>query len=616
MLSLISLILASGSILKGETEEWTAATYPNPSVNATLCNTWQNATLCDPDHILSEHWRSVIIENIEKQKSKILSLDKIYTDSTPKECYTNSTVEIYVILARKIKTASNESTTNDELIKFGDDIVSKYGLNDKKCNNYVMLLGVEAAKIAYVRAGTSLKLPKNFFHTVFNRTTNLFREKNYMEGLNKIIDEIGDEMVNLFNEIKQTENSNNESTEPTILDKFSENSIINTTFSTFINDEQSKSNIPKSMKYNMPLRNGFDNEKEISSYNGINTYEENLMTAFFIILIILFLILFISIVVLLFSQYYKKHNDSGLTDVVVTQSKNTVISPPIINEAKFKDRHNDIEPDPEFLNMLKRRESSRFSEVKVHELSNSTNANECITDNSMLKTDSDLITSNVNSTTNNIQSTLDDEAMKTDNYIIEEIKKESKGSMHNLDIIEEVDETPLQIENIDEIENKKFESINKNILDQSSNFMNNESVITLDKKIYNNNLDKSIEVPFDSSLQQDNNLIKKENINIICDDNNDDDKNNIFNGKVTDTESNNKKANEKENIVEDININVVESLNTNKNNGSDSLHLITHIDKNNNSQDEAKNVVIPITTINKNLNIENVNINENLLQLE
>ncbi|CEF59545.1 TPM domain-containing protein [Strongyloides ratti] len=615
MLSLISLILASGSILKGETEEWTAATYPNPSINAALCNTWQNATLCDPDHILSEHWRSVIIENIERQKGKILSLDKIYTDSTPKECYTNSTVEIYVILARKIKTASNESTTNDELVKFGDDIVSKYGLNDKKCNNYVMLLGVEAAKIAYVRAGTSLKLPKNFFHTVFNRTTNLFREKNYMEGLNKIIDEMGDEMVNLFNEIKQTTKSfNNESIETTILDTLPKDTIINATYSTSIDNEYSKTNIPKSLKYNMSLRKNFENENEISSYNGINTYEENLMNAFFIILIILFFILLISIVVLLFSQYYKKHNDSGLTDIVIGQSKNTVISPPIINEAKFKDRHNDIEPDPEFLNMLKRRESSRFSEVIIHDLLNQTNLNECNIDNGVLRSDNDIITSTVNSITNTIQPMLSNEAMKTDHFNIEEIKKELTDSKHNLDIIEEVDEpSTLSLDNTKKIENENFE--NKNILDQSSNFVEND-VINTDEKIKIDTLDNYNEERCDLLVQKNDDLIKKEKLNTVCDDTNDDDKNNISNGKITNTTNDNNKANGKEDIVEDININNVESSNINKNNGSDNLHLKTHIDKNNNTQDDAKNTLIPITAINLIPDDGSININENFPQIE
>lgn len=33
---------------------------------------------------------------------------------------------------------------------------------------------------------------------VFNQYTNLFNEKNYMEGLNKIIDEIGEQIIDPF----------------------------------------------------------------------------------------------------------------------------------------------------------------------------------------------------------------------------------------------------------------------------------------------------------------------------------------------------------------------------------------------------------------------------------
>uniref|UniRef100_A0A0N5B4W8 TPM_phosphatase domain-containing protein n=1 Tax=Strongyloides papillosus TaxID=174720 RepID=A0A0N5B4W8_STREA len=616
MLSLISLILASGSILKGETEEWTAATYPNPSINATLCNTWQNATLCDPDHILSEHWRSVIIENIERQKSKILSLDKIYTDSTPIECYTNSTVEIYVILARKIKTASNESTTNDELIKFGDDIVSKYGLNDKKCNNYVMLLGVEAAKIAYVRAGTSLKLPKNFFHTVFNRTTNLFREKNYMEGLNKIIDEMGDEMVNLFNEIKQTtESINNESIETTIPGTLSTDNVTDTaTFTSTIDNQSSLNNVPKSLKYNMPIRRGLENDKEITSYNGINTYEENLMNAFFIILIILFFILFVSILVLIFSQYYKKHNDSGLTDVVTAASIKTVISPPIVNEAKFKDRHNDIQPDPEFLDMLKRRESSRFSEVNISERENSN----IVTEN---ENEDCLSSSIIPQQSNTCQLVLNDEVMKTDHYEVEKIKNELKNSTSNLDVIEEVDETSSAKELPLTGGGDKILQNNEEICSDQLPKIENDDAVSCNDQINVNTLTESNRIGYESSSRKNDNLINDEKLDVIGYkdiDNGDVDiiNNNNLNGEIFSKKYNtNRHINEMKDNGKDGIITVVDdSTSTNTN---DNLHTNTHIDNNNNSKDEAKNVIIPMTTINLSLDDdENINVIENSSQIE
>lgn len=67
MLSLLSLLLTSGTVLRADTEEWTPYTYPNPKTNFTLCNTRQNSTLCDPDHILTNYWREKIDENILKQ---------------------------------------------------------------------------------------------------------------------------------------------------------------------------------------------------------------------------------------------------------------------------------------------------------------------------------------------------------------------------------------------------------------------------------------------------------------------------------------------------------------------------------------------------------------------
>lgn len=67
MLSLLSLLLTSGNVLRADTEQWTSSTYPNPKTNATLCNTWPNSTLCDPDHILTDQWRLNIHENLQKQ---------------------------------------------------------------------------------------------------------------------------------------------------------------------------------------------------------------------------------------------------------------------------------------------------------------------------------------------------------------------------------------------------------------------------------------------------------------------------------------------------------------------------------------------------------------------
>uniref|UniRef100_A0AC35U5C4 C-Kit ligand n=1 Tax=Rhabditophanes sp. KR3021 TaxID=114890 RepID=A0AC35U5C4_9BILA len=357
MLSLISLMLASGSVMKGDSEEWTAARYPNPMVNASLCNVWRNATLCDPDHILTEHWRSVIMDNIEKQKSKILPLERMYTDNTPVDCYTNSTVEIYVILAKKIQTATNESTTDEDLTKFGNEIIHLYGLNSKRCNNYFMLLGVEAAKQAYLRAGNSFKLPTNFFHTVFNRTTNFFREEKYMEGINKTIDVMGDEMVNLFNEIKQTTIMPIENATATIVFPPDNNH-------TDLYKKERNSGLTavrRSSVQKLNTEDMFDTDS-LHSYSGVNTNDDSLTTTFFIIFLILLLVLLLSLIFLLFSKYYKKRNEPDITNVISHPPKR-VISKPIFNEAKFKDRHNDVQPGSEFIDMLKQRKTSNQSKL-------------------------------------------------------------------------------------------------------------------------------------------------------------------------------------------------------------------------------------------------------------
>uniref|UniRef100_A0AC35FUB0 Uncharacterized protein n=1 Tax=Panagrolaimus sp. PS1159 TaxID=55785 RepID=A0AC35FUB0_9BILA len=180
MLSLLSLLLASGTVLRADTEEWSPQTYPDPRTNHTLCNTWPNSTLCDPDHILTDQWRSEINDNIIRQIEKLKSANILYTENAPPECHENTTegVQIY--------------------IEFGDKLAEEYGLSDQICKNYLLLIGVEAAKMAYTRTGSSLKLPEDLMFRIYNQSENVFKEKNYMEGLNKMIDEIGDQMMDPF----------------------------------------------------------------------------------------------------------------------------------------------------------------------------------------------------------------------------------------------------------------------------------------------------------------------------------------------------------------------------------------------------------------------------------
>uniref|UniRef100_A0A9J2PVP7 SEA domain-containing protein n=1 Tax=Ascaris lumbricoides TaxID=6252 RepID=A0A9J2PVP7_ASCLU len=241
MLSLLSLILASGTVLRADTEQWSASTYPDPRTNSTQCNTWPNSTLCDPDHILTDQWRLNIHENINRQIentfffkelrkiakdffkmqlencilvfqklvysiSGLRDADILYSENAPTECHENRTegVKIYVILAKRIQTASNHSTTDTDLTEFGNEVAEQYGLNSLPCKNFLIIVGVEAAKLAYVRVsaasftGRDLKLPANLMEHVFNQYTALFNAKNYMEGLNNIINEIGEQMINPF----------------------------------------------------------------------------------------------------------------------------------------------------------------------------------------------------------------------------------------------------------------------------------------------------------------------------------------------------------------------------------------------------------------------------------
>lgn len=135
----------------------------------------------------------------------------LYTETAPPECYDNSTdgVQIFVILAKRIQTANNQTITNQELIDFGDKLAEEFGLTKQACKNYLLLIGVEAAKTAYTRTGKDLKLPEDLMIRIYNQSENVFKEKNYMEGLNKMIDEIGEQMMDPF----KTENMSNPSEE-------------------------------------------------------------------------------------------------------------------------------------------------------------------------------------------------------------------------------------------------------------------------------------------------------------------------------------------------------------------------------------------------------------------
>ncbi|VDM82545.1 unnamed protein product, partial [Strongylus vulgaris] len=198
--SLLSLIIASGTVLRADTEQWEPTTYPDPRTNATQCNTFDNSTLCDPDRILTDTWRQTIHDNIVAQTNRLQNIDIKYTDNASAECHDGSSngARIFVILARRINTTSSQNITSNDLTAFGHGLREAFGLDAEPCKNYVLVLGVELAKEIYVWTGSDLALPKDRMETSLEQYKNLFLERNYMEGLNTIIDEIGNVLADPF----------------------------------------------------------------------------------------------------------------------------------------------------------------------------------------------------------------------------------------------------------------------------------------------------------------------------------------------------------------------------------------------------------------------------------
>ncbi|KAI6214698.1 hypothetical protein M3Y94_00299400 [Aphelenchoides besseyi] len=209
MLSLLSLLLASGTVLRPDTEQWTALTYPDPRTNFSQCNTWLNSTLCDPDHILTDQWRQEINMNLNKLMDKLRTFQMEYAEEAPTECYDNSTesIQFYIILAKRIQTDDNQTTSEADMTRFGDGLVDKLGLRSSPCKNFLIFVGVEAAKMAYVRTGSDLKLPPDLMKQIFDQYK-LFKAKNFMDVLNKIVNEIGEKIVDPSQSITSTPESN------------------------------------------------------------------------------------------------------------------------------------------------------------------------------------------------------------------------------------------------------------------------------------------------------------------------------------------------------------------------------------------------------------------------
>ncbi|CAI2357181.1 unnamed protein product [Caenorhabditis sp. 36 PRJEB53466] len=206
MLSLLSLIIASGTVLRADTELWEPLTYPDPRTNSTECNVPHEGTLCDPDHILTDTWRQTILDNVEQHMAKLQDAKIHYTEDASPECLSNSTepVQIFIILAKRIHTASNQSITSNDLTQFGHGIREAFGLDSMPCKNYALVLGVELAKQIYVWTGSDLAIPKEALDNSLAQYKNLFTERNYMEGLNKIVDEISSLIMDPYKEYSTT----------------------------------------------------------------------------------------------------------------------------------------------------------------------------------------------------------------------------------------------------------------------------------------------------------------------------------------------------------------------------------------------------------------------------
>ncbi|CAL2050202.1 unnamed protein product [Caenorhabditis brenneri] len=206
MLSLLSLIIASGTVLRADTELWEPHTYPDPRTNSTECNVPHEGTLCDPDHILTDTWRQTILDNIEQHMAKLEDAKIQYTENASAECFTNSSgpVQIFLILAKRIHAASNQSTTSNDLTQFLYGIREAFGLDSMPCRNSVLIVGVEFAKDVYIWTGSDLPIPKESIDNLLAQYKNVLAERNYMESLNKFVDDISALIMDPFKEFSTT----------------------------------------------------------------------------------------------------------------------------------------------------------------------------------------------------------------------------------------------------------------------------------------------------------------------------------------------------------------------------------------------------------------------------
>ena len=53
---------------------WTGTAYPDPRTDHDSCNIAQPGNLCDPDQVLTDEWRKVVLEKINNQMERKFGL--------------------------------------------------------------------------------------------------------------------------------------------------------------------------------------------------------------------------------------------------------------------------------------------------------------------------------------------------------------------------------------------------------------------------------------------------------------------------------------------------------------------------------------------------------------
>lgn len=78
----------------------------------------------------------------------------LYKNDAMTVCDRDDHVQIFVVLAKFIRTIDDDRTLNNDadLVRFGAQLADqRYRLREQQCRNYLILVGVESAKLAYFK---------------------------------------------------------------------------------------------------------------------------------------------------------------------------------------------------------------------------------------------------------------------------------------------------------------------------------------------------------------------------------------------------------------------------------------------------------------------------------